>query len=207
MHLLVRAGVAACLTVSLLSQPVSASVGPPANVYIAGGAFTFIDRGVEWSGSIQIVHDRLHGRQNGSVYFARLGAERICDAGTPEEYVSNDYIEFSGETLAVDVNFRDDLSSVSFEIRAAGQMLTSDGCTGEIVSSRVERHSFDGKLTGRGEITTQTEDTDVELPDGQIVPGTQTTSSRAADGKLQVDRFRAVMTDVSITHAVTMPNS
>jgi hypothetical protein len=206
MHLLVRAGLAACLMVSLLAQPVSAAVGPPQNAYIAGGAFSFIDRGVEWSGFLQIVDDRLNGRRFESLYFARLGAERICDAGTPDEYVSNDYIEFFGQTFTADIHVRDDLSSVSFEIRATGQKVTADGCTGEIVSSRVERHTFDGKLTGTGEIATETNDAEVELPDGQIVPGRQTVSSRAASGKLQVDRVGAVMTDAFIRHTVTMPN-
>lgn len=205
MRQLVRAGLAACLLVLPFASPASAAVGPPVNVFIAGGAYSFIDQGEEWSGYIQIVDDRLNGRLFESVYFARLGAERVCDAGTPNEYVSNDYIEFFGEKYAADVNIREDLSSASFEIRTTGQRVTLDACTGEIVSSRVERHTFDGKLTGTGEIFTETYSVDVEMPDGQIVPGTSTSSYRAADGKLEVDRIAAVMTDTAIQHAVTMP--
>lgn len=206
MHQLVRAGIAAFLMVSLVAQPVAAAAGPPANAYLGGGAFSFVDRGVEWSGSVRITDDRLNGRQLVSVFFARLGAERICDPGTPDEYVSNDFIEFFGQKYTADVNFRDDLSSVSFEIRATGLKVTSDGCTGEVISSRIEKHTFDGKLTGTGEITTETSDADVELSDGTIVPGTQTVSSRSADGKLQVDRLPAVVTDGSIAHVVTTAN-
>jgi hypothetical protein len=206
MHKLVRAGVAAFVMVSLLAQPVSAAAGGPANAYFGGGAFSFVDRGVEWSGSIQITDDRLNGRQLPSVFFARIGAERTCYPGTPDEYVANDFIEFFGQKYAADINVRDDLSSLSFEIKATGLKVTSDGCTGEEISSRVERHTFDGKLTGTGEITTETSDVDIELPDGTFVPGTQTVSSRSADGRLQVDRLRAVMTDGSIAHVVTTAN-
>ena len=207
MYLLVRAVIAAFSLVCLLAMPVSAAVGPPVNAFVAGGAFSFIDRAGEWSGFIQIVDDRLHMRQLGSVYFARLGPEQVCDAGTPDEYVSNDYIEFSGEKLTTDVKIRDDLSLASFEIGALGHRVTVDACTGEVVSTRYERHTFDGKLTGTGEITTETAEVEVLLPDGQLVPGTQTVSYRAADGKLQVDRIGAVMTDTTIQHAVTVPNA
>lgn len=206
MQLLVRAGGTALLIALLLAQPVSAAAGGPANAYFGGGAFTFVDRGVEWSGSIQITDDRLNGRQLPSVFFARIGAERICYPGTPDEYVANDLIEFFGQKYAADINFRDDLSSLSFEIKATGLKVTSDGCTGEEISSRVERHTFDGKLTGTGDITTETSDVEIELPDGTFVPGTQTVSSRPADGKLQVDRLGALVTDGSIAHVVTMPN-
>ena len=206
MHQLARAGIATFLLISVLTQPVAAAAGRPSNAYVASGAVSFVDRGVEWSGFVQIVDDRLDARQLVSVSFARVGAERICDAGTPDEYVSNDFIEFFGQKHTADINFRDDLSLVSFSIKATGLKVTSDGCTGEEISSRVERHTFDGKLTGTGEITTETSDVDVELPDGTFVPGTQTTSSRAADGKLQVDRLRAVVTDGSIAHNVTTPN-
>jgi len=206
MRLLVRASVAACLMASVLVAPVSAAGGPPINSFDATTAFSFTDRGVEWSGYVRLADDRLNGIQRAVAFFARLGPERVCEAGTPDEYVSNDSIEFFGEKLVIDAKVRDDLTLATFEILAIGHKTTYDACTGEIVSSRNERHSFDGKLTGTGEITTEVDDVDVLLPDGTVVPGTRTFDQRAADAKLKVDRIAAVVTDASINHNVTVPN-
>src|SRR6185312_9246898 len=84
MHQLARAGIATFLLISVLTQPVAAAAGRPSNAYVASGAVSFVDRGVEWSGFVQIVDDRLDARQLVSVSFARVGAERICDPGTPD---------------------------------------------------------------------------------------------------------------------------
>ena len=206
MHRLLRACVAACLLMVVPVSTASAAVGGPTNVYIADASFTFIARGVEWSGNIHVADDRLSGVVRESVFFDNQGPERVCFAGTPDEFLSNDTTEFFGQQFRGDASVRDDLSSARMQFTATGQKVTVDGCTGEVVSSKAERHAFDAKLTGTGEITVETSETVIELPDGTLVPATSTTSSRAADGKVEVDKINAVVTDASLFHGVTLPN-
>jgi hypothetical protein len=206
MHRLLRAGVAACLLMVVPISTASAAAGGPTNVYIADASFTFVARGLEWSGSIHVVDDRLNGVVGESVSFQRQGAERVCYAGTPDEFLSNDSFEFFGQQFRGDATVRDDLSSARAQFTASGQKVTVDGCTGEIISSKAERHAFDAKLTGTGEITVETSETVIELPDGTFVPATSTTSSRSADGKVEVDKIDALVTDASLFHGVTLPN-
>ena len=206
MHRLLRAGVAACLLLVVPVSTASAAAGGPTNAFIAGASFTFVARGVEWSGHLSVVDDRLNGVVRESVFFDRQGAERVCYAGTPDEFLSNDSFEFFGQQFRGDATVRDDLSSARAQFTASGQKVAVDGCTGEIISLKAERHVFEAKLTGTGEITVETSETVIELPDGTLVPATSTTSSRAADGKVEVDKIDAVVTDASLFHGVTLPN-
>ncbi len=206
MRRLVRVAVAASLIALVPVSTASAAVGFPTNVFIADASFTFVDRGVEWSGVIHVIDDRLNGGFRESVFFARQGPERVCYPGTPDEFISSDGIEFFGQMYRIDAKISDDLASARMGVTASGQKIIVDACTGEIVSSRAERHNFDAKLTGTGEISVETSDTEILLPDGTLVPGTSTSSSRPAIGKVEVDRIGAEVTDAALFHGVTLPS-
>jgi hypothetical protein len=184
----------------------------PANVYVVGGAFSFVDGGREWSGWAQVEDDRMRLDRHASFYFAADGDESTCDAGTPDDasddYVGLDYLEFTPtSTTIVDFSVRTDLSAAKFELRMAGTLLTVDGCSGEIVQTRRERHSFTMSLKGTSDLFSETNSVIIDNGDGTYGQGTDTYSFRTAAGKASVDKASAVVSDARISHVVVVQTS
>lgn len=184
----------------------------PADVYVVGGGFSFVDHGHAWSGWAQIEDDRLHHARTASFYFARSGSERSCDAGTPgdpsDDYVTLDYLEFSPtSTTIVDYAVRTDLSAGKFELRMAGKLLTFDGCTGEITAERRERHAFEMSLKGTSDLVSETNPVIIDNGDGTYGRGIETYLFRTAAGKASVDRAAASINDAMIQHVVIIQTS
>jgi len=205
---LLATAVGACLLAAVFAPAASAdTVSGLADAVVAGGGYSFVDRGVPYSGIVQIEENRLTGTAVGSVFFAGEGTERTCYAGTSDEFTRRDTIEWFAQTFQVrSVAIRNDLAAGKFEWRATGPRVTVDACTGEITSSRTERHTFAVALKGVGDVSSETNSVLVLLDDGQIVPGTETYSARAATGKVSVDTLDAVMTDALLQRVLVVSN-
>jgi hypothetical protein len=205
---LLRAVLGAYMLAAVFAPTASAdTITDLTDVVVAGAGFTFDDRGVTYSGIVQIEENRLTGTTAGSVFFRADGTERTCYVGTPDEYMARDTIEWFAESFDVrSVAIRDDLAAGKFEYRARGPRLTIDACTGEIASSRTERHTFAVAMKGIGEATSETNSDLVRLEDGQIVPGTDTYSARAATGKVSIGSISGVMTDALLQRVLVIAN-
>ena len=202
---------AAVLLAALATPAMADTATQPANLYAIGGGFSFVERGQTLSGFASFQDDRLHGVQNVSFYFAGSGADRLCDAGTPDDptddYTGTEFFEFDPTTTRiVDASIRPDLSAAKLSISMSGVRNRFDACTGVIVEAKHEHHTFTMALKSTSALDTSTDAVLIDNGDGTFSPGTQTYSFRTAAGKGSVDSSPASLTDALIEHVVVTKN-
>jgi hypothetical protein len=209
--LMLAASTAVLLLASAAPSALADTAAQTANTFVYGASFSFVDHGQTWSGIGQIEDDRLHGVQFASFFFRGSGADKVCDAGTPEDptddYTGNDYIEFDPtSTRLTDSSVRSDLAAAKFAMTVIGLRYRFDACTGELIEARHEHHSFAMALKATAEIQTESNSILIDNGDGTFSPGTETFSFRTAGGKASVDSISASVSDGLIQHVVISRN-
>ena len=208
---LVAASSAILLLAAVATPALADTAGAPANSYVYGGAFSFVDRGQSWNGYAQFEDDRLHGTTHVSFYFGSSGAEKLCDPGTPDDptddYTGTEFMEFDPTTTQiVEASVRSDLSAAKFSLKMSGVLSRFDACTGEIVQAKREHHSFEMALKSTSDLQTESGSILIDNGDGTLSPGTETFSYRTAGGKASVDSSPASVSDALIQHVVITKN-
>lgn len=205
-----RTALMALLSVGLLTAvvtaPVAADTEPapvPLNDFLAGTSFSFTSDGIAYSGIGQIEEERISHQQNVSLYFAGSGSQVNCDQGTPDpsdDQLGQAYIEFDATSSKVDTfTVKNDLSKAELSVNLKGTRVTTDPCTGEIVTTKKENHDFTFvlKATAPGDPGT---DVQIVTTDQGTFEVTSTFEFRPADGATKLDGQRVSTSDGSIQH-------
>jgi hypothetical protein len=182
----------------------------PVDVYLVSAPFSFRERGLTWSGIAQLEDERVSGRQNVSFFFSADGTSHQCDAGTPEDpaddYTSQAYIEFFATDAVVKrVSVPTALASGSFFALLSGTRVTLDACTGEIVRSKSERHSFKVDVTADGLPETSEDVSVVDNGDGTCTQVTQRAAFVSADGVAELDGNTVTVSGANLQHVTLTP--
>ena len=135
-----------------VAAPALADTTEPAaayDVFVSGVDFTFTDKaGIDWEGFAQVEDNRTTGEQSVSFYFGGRGTKTSqCGLDTPndpsDDYEGSSYMEFfSTDGRAVVDKIETDLSHAKVNLQLNGTRVSTDPCTGEIVSSTNEHHTF-----------------------------------------------------------------
>jgi hypothetical protein len=190
-----------------------ADTGPginPVDDYTMVANFSFRERGTTWSGIASVEDERISGQRSVSFSFSASGASMTCDAGTPgdpsDDYTGTEYIEFFSTSATIKkLEIPTSLANGSFSTLLTGSRVTLDACSGEIVRSKTEHHSFKLALTAMGVPETSVDVFIVDNGDGTQTEVTQRFASVAATGKAELDGNRVQLGDASLMHTELIP--
>ncbi len=195
------------LLAAALVGPVAADTEPapiPLNVYLAGTGFSFTAGGLEYSGIGQLEEERITHQTFVSFFFSANGAEKPCGTETPDDpdddYVGTEYIEFYAAKSKIETwTIRKDLGRAQLSISVKGPRSVFDACTGELVRTRTEKHtfSFDLRATEPGAPET---DVQVVTTDDGTFEITSTFEYRPAAGTVKLDGRRVQQSDGAMDH-------
>lgn len=182
----------------------------PIDDFLLSAPFSFRERGLTWSGIAQLEEERVSGVQNVSFFFSADGASHQCDAGTPDDptddYTNQEHIEFfATEAVVKRVSLPTTLAGGSFFVLLSGSRVTLAACTGEIVRSKSERHSFKVDVTADGTPETSEDITIVDNGDGTCTEVTQTTAFVWAHGVAELDGNAVTVSDANLSHVTLTP--
>jgi hypothetical protein len=187
------------------------TIGGTANVTVVGGQVSFVVGGSSFSGYAQVEDDHLTGQRHLSWYFDpdAPGAERLCDADTPDDpsddYVGNDFTEwFADQPRIQELVIKQSLSGAKLTLRATGPRTTYSACTGEPVSSVTETHALELILKASADLYTEVNVVRVDNGDGTTSPGLETFNYREQSSKVLVDGKPASGDGMSIQTVVVV---
>jgi hypothetical protein len=179
------------------------------DVYAISAAISFERDGATWSGYASVEDERISGYRVVSASFAAPGQSRTCDNGTPDpldDYTGTSTTEFfSTRATTNKLLISDSLAAGTVVSMLTGTRVTTDACSGEIIKSRTEHHSFAMRVTATGIPESGEDIFIVDNGDGTHTEVTDRHSSVAALGTAAIDGNVFPVSDATLSHGEQIP--